>query len=67
MADAIAQAQWRARKKAGLIQKIHCLECGATLRADSSRAPLCRACWLKTDKGKEYTRKKVAKCRGKST
>lgn len=63
MADPTAQAQWRRRKKLGLVQKTLCSECGKVLRSDSKS--LCRSCWLLTTEGKEYTRKKVAKHRAK--
>lgn len=61
MADAIAQSDWRKRKKLGLIQKVPCPNCGKILRGDSK--DICRICWLQTDEGREYTRLKVARHR----
>jgi hypothetical protein len=40
-----------------------CANCSKKLRTDSAHAPLCRACWDKTDEGKEYFKRKKAKSR----
>ncbi len=66
MTDAISQARWRARKQKGLVIKTPCQTCQKLISNASQTYPLCRLCWLKTEDGKDYTRKKVAKHRNKN-
>jgi hypothetical protein len=42
----------------------YCTQCDRQLRSDSPLT-ICRACWLKTDEGKEYLRLKKAESRAK--
>jgi hypothetical protein len=53
-------------KKALLIVHKHCSnpDCNKRLRR-SSRLDICRACWLKTDDGREYMRLKKIESRSK--
>jgi hypothetical protein len=51
-------------KKALLTVHRHCTECSKRLRR-SSRLDICRACWLKTDDGREYLRLKQIESRSK--
>jgi len=51
-------------KKALLTVHRHCTECSKRLRR-SSRLDICRACWLKTDDGREYLRLKKIESRSK--
>ena len=40
-------------------------QCDRRLRADTTHPNICRACWLKTDEGKQYMRLKQAESRAK--
>jgi len=42
----------------------HCPQCGKKLR-QTSQFDICRACWLKTDDGREYLRVKKVESRSK--
>jgi transposase-like protein len=44
--------------------RYYCTQCDRQLRSDSPLT-ICRACWLKTDDGKEYLRLKKAESRAK--
>jgi transposase-like protein len=45
--------------------RYYCTQCDRQLRSDSPLT-ICRACWLKTDEGKEYLRLKQAESRAKN-
>ena len=51
-------------KRTAHIECRHCSECNKRLRSDS--LDLCRACWLKTDDGREYLRLKKIESRNKN-
>jgi hypothetical protein len=38
--------------------RYYCTQCDRRLRADTTHPNICRACWLKTDQGKEYLKLK---------
>jgi hypothetical protein len=44
--------------------RYYCTQCDRQLRSDSPLT-ICRACWLKTDDGKQYMRLKQAESRAK--
>jgi len=44
--------------------RYYCTQCDRQLRSDSPLT-ICRACWLKTDEGKQYMRSKQAESRAK--
>ena len=44
--------------------RYYCTQCDRRLRSDSPLT-ICRACWLKTDEGKEYMRLKKIESRAK--
>lgn len=43
--------------------RYYCTQCPRRLRADTTHPNICRACWLKTDEGKEYLRLKKIESR----
>jgi uncharacterized OB-fold protein len=50
-------------KRTAHIERRHCSECGKR-RVYSSKS-ICRACWLKTDEGREYLKLMKIKSRSK--
>jgi hypothetical protein len=53
------------RRTAGKL-RYYCTQCDRQLRSDTTHPDICRACWLKTDEGKEYLRLKKAESRAKN-
>jgi hypothetical protein len=45
--------------------RYYCTQCDRQLRSDTTHPDICRACWLKTDDGKEYLRLKQAESRAR--
>lgn len=59
--DTERKRRWRARKR-GVLEPVPTCACGRKMLGDRE---MCRACWLKTDEGKEYTRQKVQRHRSR--